>query len=73
MDIESKVRVTSTITTLLLGPLDIGSQIVGKEGVLEMMLVMAQSDDLLQQVHIAHQTPDSKIWKKFHSQFKRFC
>lgn len=37
------------ITTLLLGPLDVGNAIVAKEGILEMILVMAGTDDVLQQ------------------------
>lgn len=48
-DIESKVRVTVAITALLRGPLDVGNTIVGKEGILQMILVMANSDDELQQ------------------------
>ncbi|XP_012233460.2 protein unc-45 homolog B [Linepithema humile] len=48
-DIESKVRVVVAITTLLLGPLDVGNAIVAKEGILEMILVMAGTDDVLQQ------------------------
>ncbi|XP_031845515.1 unc-45 myosin chaperone [Nomia melanderi] len=48
-DIESKVRVVVAITTLLLGPLDVGNTIIAKEGILEMILVMAGTDDLLQQ------------------------
>lgn len=48
-DIQSKVCVIVAITALLRGPLDIGNTIVGKEGVLEMILVMANSDDDLQQ------------------------
>lgn len=47
---ESKVRVVVAVTTLLLGPLDVGSSIIGKEGVLEMILVMANSGDFLMQV-----------------------
>lgn len=46
---ESKVRVVVAVTTLLLGPLDVGSSIIGKEGVLEMILVMANSGDFLMQ------------------------
>lgn len=38
-----------SITTLLLGPLDVGNAIVAKEGILEMILVMAGMDDILQQ------------------------
>ncbi|XP_043202038.1 protein unc-45 homolog B-like isoform X2 [Amphibalanus amphitrite] len=48
-DIEGKVRVTSAITCLLLGPIDLGNKMLAKEGILEMMLVMANTDDLLQQ------------------------
>ncbi|KAK8725785.1 hypothetical protein OTU49_010481 [Cherax quadricarinatus] len=48
-DIEHKVRVTVAITTLLLGPLDVGSRLISREGILEMMLVMANTDDVLQQ------------------------
>ncbi|KYM75847.1 Protein unc-45 like protein A [Atta colombica] len=48
-DIESKIRVVVAITTLLLGPLDVGNAVVAKEGILEMILVMAGTDDVLQQ------------------------
>ncbi|XP_045617227.2 protein unc-45 homolog B [Procambarus clarkii] len=48
-DIEHKIRVTVAITTLLLGPLDVGGRLITKEGILEMMLVMANTDDVLQQ------------------------
>ena len=48
-DIESKVRVVVALTTLLLGPLDIGNTILSREGILEMILVMAGTDDILQQ------------------------
>ncbi|CAH1980070.1 unnamed protein product [Acanthoscelides obtectus] len=48
-DIESKVRVTVAITSLLRGPLDVGNAIIGKEGIMEMILVMANTDDELQQ------------------------
>ncbi|XP_037078852.1 protein unc-45 homolog B-like [Pollicipes pollicipes] len=48
-EIEGKVRVTAAITCLLLGPLDLGNKMLAKEGILEMMLVMANTDDLLQQ------------------------
>lgn len=48
-DIESKVRVTVAITSLLRGPLDVGNAIISKEGIMEMILVMAGSDDILQQ------------------------
>lgn len=48
-DIESKVRVTVAITSLLRGPLEVGNAIIAKEGILEMILVMANCDDPLQQ------------------------
>lgn len=48
-DIESKVRVTVAITALLKGPLEVGNSIIAKEGIIEMILVMANSDDVLQQ------------------------
>ncbi|XP_042221331.1 protein unc-45 homolog B-like [Homarus americanus] len=48
-DLEHKVRVAVAISTLLLGPLDVGSHLIAREGILEMLLVMANSDDLLQQ------------------------
>ena len=51
-DIEGKVRLTSAITCLLLGPIDLGNKMLAKEGILEMMLVMANTDDLLQQVRV---------------------
>lgn len=48
-DIESKVRLTAAITALLRGPLDVGNTIISKEGILEMILAMANSDDIVQQ------------------------
>lgn len=48
-DLESKVRVTVAITSLLRGPLDVGNYVISKEGILEMILVMAQTEDPLQQ------------------------
>jgi tetratricopeptide (TPR) repeat protein len=48
--LESKVRVTVAITSLLLGPLDVGNQLIARDGILQMILVMATTeDDLLQQ------------------------
>lgn len=47
--IESKVRVVVALTTLLLGPLEVGNTIVSREGIMEMILVMAGTDDVLQQ------------------------
>ncbi|XP_023167483.2 protein unc-45 homolog B [Drosophila hydei] len=48
-DMESKVRVTVAITALLNGPLDVGNQVVARDGILQMILAMATTDDLLQQ------------------------
>ncbi|KAJ3651039.1 hypothetical protein Zmor_017102 [Zophobas morio] len=48
-EIESKVRVTVAITTLLRGPIDVGNAIIAKEGIIEMILVMANTEDVLQQ------------------------
>lgn len=48
-DIESKVRVVVAITTLLLGPLDVGNSIIARDGIIQMILVMASTDDVLQQ------------------------
>lgn len=48
-DFESKVRVTVAITSLLLGPLDVGSQVFARDGIMQMILAMATCDDLLQQ------------------------
>jgi tetratricopeptide (TPR) repeat protein len=44
-DIESKVRATAVITTLLTGPIDVGNHCLAQPGLVEMMLVMAGSDD----------------------------
>lgn len=49
MDIEDKVRATAAITALLMGPLDVGNHCLAQTGVMEMMLVMANSDDVVQQ------------------------
>ncbi|XP_014674279.1 PREDICTED: protein unc-45 homolog B-like [Priapulus caudatus] len=46
---ESKVKCVIAITTLLQGPFDVGNSILGTKGMLEIMLVMAGSDDVLQQ------------------------
>ncbi|XP_029718646.1 protein unc-45 homolog B isoform X1 [Aedes albopictus] len=48
-DHESKVRVTVAITSLLLGPLDAGNAMISREGIMQMILVMAQSDVVLEQ------------------------
>lgn len=48
-DHESKVRVTVALTSLLLGPLDVGNTMLSKDGILQMILAMAQSDVVLEQ------------------------
>lgn len=48
-DDESKIRVVVAITVLLSGPLEVGNFIMGKDGVMEMILSMANNDDPLQQ------------------------
>lgn len=48
-DLESKVRVTVALTSLLNSTLDVGNNIIGREGILQMILVMATTDDILQQ------------------------
>lgn len=48
-DIEHTIRITVCITTLILGSVDCGNHLIAREGILEMMLVMANSDDELQQ------------------------
>lgn len=48
-EIESKVRVIVALTALLLGPLDVGNSIVARDGMMEMILVMAGTEDKLQQ------------------------
>lgn len=48
-DLEAKVRVTVAITSLLMGATDVGNSIISREGILPMILVMATTDDVLQQ------------------------
>lgn len=48
-DFEAKVRVTVAITSLLMGATDVGNAIISREGILSMILVMATTDDVLQQ------------------------
>lgn len=48
-DHESKVRVTVALTALLMGPLDVGNTMISREGIMQMILIMAQSEDLLEQ------------------------
>lgn len=48
-DFEAKVRVTVAITALLQGAVDVGNAIISREGILSMILVMATTEDVLQQ------------------------
>lgn len=48
-EIEEKVRVVVVITSILTCAADVGSSIIGRDGILQMILAMAQSDDVLQQ------------------------
>jgi hypothetical protein len=49
-DIDEKVRATALITTLLNGPVEVGNTFIGRQGIMQMILVMANSDIYLQQV-----------------------
>lgn len=49
-DFESKVRATALITVLLNGPVDVGNTFIGRQGVMQMILVMANSESYLEQV-----------------------
>ena len=48
-DFESKVRVTVAITSLLLGPLDVGNIIFARDGIMQMILAMAMDEEILHQ------------------------
>ncbi|KAI1280479.1 Protein unc-45 -like protein B [Halotydeus destructor] len=48
-DMESKVRATNIITALLHGPIEIGNQILSQQGIVEMFLAMAGSEDETEQ------------------------
>lgn len=49
-EIEPKVRITAAFTSLLQGALDVGNYCIAQQGILEMMIVMAGSDDQIQQM-----------------------
>jgi len=49
-DIDEKVRATALITTLLNGPVEVGNTFIGRQGIMQMILVMANSEVYLQQV-----------------------
>lgn len=48
-DLETKVRATAAITALLNGPMDAGNYCLGQQGIIEMMLAMANSGEFVQQ------------------------
>lgn len=48
-EIEEKVRVVAVITSLLTCAMDVGSAIIGRDGILQMIFAMASSEDVLQQ------------------------
>lgn len=48
-EMEEKVRVVVVLTSVLTCAPDVGSAIISREGILQMILAMASSDDVLQQ------------------------
>lgn len=48
-DFESKVRVVVALTSLLLGPLDVGNSIFARDGIMQMILAMANDDNTFYQ------------------------
>ena len=44
-DVENRIRAISVITTLLQGPVEVGNFCISQQGIVELMLVMANSDD----------------------------
>lgn len=67
-DMESKIRVTVAITILLLGPLEVGNYVMGKDGIMEMILGMADSDNVVQQ-KVACECIVASITKQDKAQF----
>ena len=47
---ESNMEAVAAITALLQGPFDVGNGLIGREGVVEVMVAMAGSYDVLHQV-----------------------
>lgn len=45
-----KIRACVALTTLLEGPIDVGNAILGRPGMIELMMVLAQSEEKLQQL-----------------------
>lgn len=48
-DMVDKTRAAKLFTILLQGPTEIGTSIVGQDGIVEMLIAMASSDDFVQQ------------------------
>ncbi len=51
---ESKLEAVMALTALLQGPFDEGNRVLGKEGVLEIILAMADSNDAIHTVSAAN-------------------
>lgn len=51
-EIEGKLRVTSLFYCLLMGPVEVGNTFIGRPGILQMILAMANSEEYLQQVSV---------------------
>lgn len=49
-DVQARVRTISVLAVLLQGPFDTGNAILGSQNLVELMLQMADSGDLLQEV-----------------------
>lgn len=48
-ELEAKVRITVAMTSLLLSAVDVGSAIFSRDGIMQMVLAMATTEDILQQ------------------------
>lgn len=48
-EFESKVRVVVALTSLLMGPLDVGNSIFARDGIMQMILAMASDEEILHQ------------------------
>ena len=47
---ESNMEAITGITALLQGPFEVGNGLIGREGVIDVMVAMAASSDVLHQV-----------------------
>ena len=66
---ESKLEAIMALTALLQGPLEVGNTILAREGVLEILLAMADSGDIIHTVSTAFQK-----WTMYLIQIQvRFC